>query len=131
MAAPTAKRSCALAGRSASALSSAAACGPGIWSIQGERRPQQLEQAGEGDVSLRLHPPRPQHIHAGRLLLRVGEQRGLADPGLPDDGQYATVAGPSVLEQPDERQLLLIAAEQHVSECTEAPGTKPRRRGSD
>ena len=66
-----------------------------------------------------------------RLLLSVGEQRGLADPGLAHDGQDATVADASVLEQPDERQLLMITAEQHVSECTEAPGTKPCRRGPD
>ena len=64
-----------------------------------------------------------------RLLPGVGEQCGLADPGLADDGEHAAVAGTSVLEQPDKRQLLVITAEQHVSECTEATryeATPPR-----
>ena len=87
----------------------------------GERRAQQLEQAGERDVRLGLHSPGAQHLHALRLLLGVGEQRGLADPGLADDGQDAAVAGASLLKHSRERQLLPIAAKQHVSECTEAP----------
>ena len=98
---------------------------------QGQRRPQQLKQSAEGNVRLRLNPPRPQQLHAARLLLGVGEERRLADPSLPHDGKDAAVVAASLLKQPDERQLLMITAEQHVSECTEAPDTKPRHRGPD
>ena len=79
----------------------------------------------------RLNPPRPQQLHADRLLLGVGEERRLADAGLPHDGKDAAFVAASLLKQPDERQLLMITAEQHVSECTEAPDTKPRYRGPD
>ena len=97
----------------------------------GQRRAQQLEQAGERDVSLGLHPAGPEHVHAGRLLLGVGEQRRLADPGLPHDGEHAAAARAGIVEQPDERLLLVITAEQHVSESYGAhPVRSHARRGS-
>ena len=60
-------------------------------------------------MRLGLHPPCPQHVHAARLLLGVAEQRGLADPGLTHDGEDAAAAGAGILEQPDERQQLMVA----------------------
>ena len=96
----------------------------------GQRRAQQLKQAGERDVRLRLNPAGPEHVHAGGLFLGVSEQCRLADPGLPDDGEHAAAAHAGILEQPDEGPLLVITAEQHISECTEAPGTKLRPLGS-
>lgn len=72
-------------------------------------------------MRLGLDSPCPQYVHAARLLLGVGKQRGLSDPGFPHDGKHAAVAGASTLEQPDKRHLLMITAEQHVSEFREAP----------
>ena len=95
---------------------------------QGQRRAQQLKQAAEGNLRLRLNPPRPQQLHAARLLLGVAEERRLADPRLPHYSKDAAVVAAGLLKQPDERQLLMITAEQHVSECTETPDTKPRHR---
>ena len=46
--------------------------------------PQQLVQAGEGQVRLRLDAGRGEHpvAPAARGVDRSGQQRGLADPGL-------------------------------------------------
>jgi len=90
----------------------------------GQRRPHELEQAGERDLSLRLHPAGPEHAHADRLLLGVGEQRRLADTGLPGKGQHTAAARARIVKQTGECLLLLVAAEQHVSDPTDPPGTK-------
>jgi hypothetical protein len=79
----------------------------------GQRRPQELEQAGERDLSLRLHPAGPEHAQAGRLLPGVGEQGRLADPDLPDDGEDPAAARAGLVEQTDERLLLPVPADQH------------------
>ena len=47
-----------------------------------QRGPQQLVQGRERQLGLRLDAPCHQHLHAGRLLARVIQQRGLAGAGL-------------------------------------------------
>ena len=49
----------------------------------------QLRQPGKREIDLRLDPARREHPHAIRLLDRPGAQRGLADPGLPEQHQHA------------------------------------------
>ena len=91
-----------------------------------QRRAQQLQQAGERDASLGPHAPRPQHLHAARLLLGVAEQGGLADPGLANHGKDAAAAGPGILEQPGDRPQLTVAPAQHGPECRAATRCEAR-----
>jgi hypothetical protein len=47
-----------------------------------ERRAQQLVEAGERQLRLRLHSARHEHVHVVRALARVLEERALPDSGL-------------------------------------------------
>ena len=89
VAAPTAKRSWAVAGPSASAPASALACGARDPVERGQRRAQQLGEPGERNLGLRLDPARAQHPHPVGLRRRVLEQRRLADAGLADEREHA------------------------------------------
>ena len=124
MAAPTAKRSCARDGRSASALSSATACGLGMRSSSAERRAQQLEQGRERDLRLGLDAPRPQQLHPGGVPGGVIEQRGLADPRLADQRQHRAVARPRALQGCSHLAPLTLATNQHAADSgtRDAPG---------
>ena len=118
MAAPTANRSCVPGRPQRERAAERLRLRSGNLADPRDGRPQQLEQAGERYVSLRLHAARPQHFHAGALVRGVGEQRGLADARLPDHGQDPALTGAGIPQQPDERLLLPISAEQHAWKCT-------------
>ena len=92
--APTANRSPVTGGRSAKAADRASACGPGQFVDQLQHRAQQLQQPGERDLLLGLHPGRPQHLHPARWRCRPVQQRGLADAGLAGQQQHAALADP-------------------------------------
>ena len=44
-----------------------------------QHRPEQPVQAREGELGLRLDPACHEHLHVGRPVASVGEQRRLAD----------------------------------------------------
>ena len=84
----------------------------------GERRPEQLEQAREGNLRLRLHAPSPKHIHRFGLPHGPFQQARLADSCLADKGEHAARAGARLLEQTSDRSLFPIPAQEHMRECT-------------
>ena len=91
-----------------------------------EDRPQELVQAGEGQVRLGLHAGRAQDGHPAGLRARGGlrEQRGLADPGLAADHQRATAVRHALDELGDQGELA-VTAEEPVAGCYGAPTDAP------
>src|SRR4051794_33482380 len=79
-----------------------------------EGRPQQLEQAGERDVRLRLDPARAQDAQVGRALDGGVEQRRLPDPRLADEHQHAARPHARAGDEPGELLELPVATEQHA-----------------
>src|SRR5439155_9660316 len=105
-----------------------------------ERRPEELEQAGERDLGLRFDPAGAQDAHALRPPGGVLEQRRLSDPGLADEDEHAASAGARIREDPFERLPLPIPTEQHSPILPDAtaprhaqdqvgPRTRPLARG--
>ena len=95
VAAPTAKRSCACAGRSASALSSASACGAGSCSRPASAGRSSSNSPANGICASDGHAARPQHGPPRRLLRRPVEQARLADPRLARQREHRAASASS------------------------------------
>ena len=78
-----------------------------------EHRPQQLVQAAERDLDLRLHPAHPQHRGGPGARRGVLEQRGLADPRLAAQDQHPALAVTSTSHQPLDALALRVTAQEH------------------
>ena len=106
----------------ASALWSASACGVGQVRELADRGPQQLGEAGEGELGLGLDTLRLEQRHAAGLLARVTEQRGLADPGFAPQDEDPAAASARGRQQRIDAVALGCTTHEHESERT------PRRR---
>ena len=78
-----------------------------------QRREQQLVQAREGELRLRLDPDSAQYPKAPGVVGRVLEQGGLADPRVAPQDQRPAVAVPDIVEQLSEPGTLTLPANQH------------------
>ena len=116
VAAPTANRSCAVAGRSASAPSSAARCGSGICSRapsagrSSSSRPANGTRASDSIPRAR----RTRMPAAPACSARVFEQRRLADPDLAGQDDHGASVQPGVGESGVEGMPLRVATQQHA-----------------
>ncbi len=83
-----------------------------------EHRAQQLVQAGERKLRLRLDPGGPQHPQAGGVLGRVVEQGRLADAGLAAEHERRAGAGTGIVEQGADPRPFRLPAHQHADDPT-------------
>ena len=79
-----------------------------------QRQPgtDQLVQAGERQLGLRLDAARREHVHPGGALARVLEQRRLAETRVTAQDERAAPGGARRLEQRTETGALLLAPEE-------------------
>ena len=78
-----------------------------------ESRPQELVQAGIGELELGLHSTRLEHVHVRGPLAGVLEQSGLADARLAAQDERPAPRPAGVLEQRPDLGALAIAPVQH------------------
>ena len=77
-----------------------------------QRRTKQLEQAGEGDVSLGFQPGRPEHAHVLEADQGILQEGGLAHAGLTRDHDSAADTQARSGQQPDDRLALAVPPEE-------------------
>jgi hypothetical protein len=78
-----------------------------------EGGPDQLVEGGEGQLRLRLDAAGCEHVHVGRAVARVREQRGLADPGLAAQDEDAAPRRARRVEQRTDGIPLRVATVEH------------------
>ena len=115
VAAPTAKRSWRLAGRSARALSSATACGRGSWSSITSAGRNSSSRDANGIWASDCTPRALQYRHPFGAARGVIEQRRLADPGFPDERQRRALPRSRPRQGPLDLRPLVVPAEQHAA----------------
>ena len=76
-------------------------------------RPQQLLEAGEGELGLGPGARRAEYPQVAGRLGRVGEQGALADPGLAPNHQGAATPGACLGEQAGDEPALLAPSKEH------------------
>ena len=118
------KRSWAPPSASPSAERNAAACGAGKPVEEAERGAQQLVQHRVGQLGLRLHAARAEHMHVARAGARVLEQDRLADPGLAAQRERPAPRLAGRVEQCADEGALSVPPKQHDP-------TLPNARGDD
>ena len=78
-----------------------------------QHRPQELVQAGEGQLGLGLDAGPGEHAHPVGARQRVLQQRGLADARVAAQHQDAAARGAGRIEQAVDRLALAVSSQQH------------------
>ena len=85
--------------------------------------------AGVGELHLRLRTAGVNYAKVGRLIDKLGHQRGLADTGFTTDDQDAAVTFPRAAEQPGQHLLLTTPAEKVFGPSMSGHGSHPDMHG--
>jgi hypothetical protein len=102
--------------------------GPGQAPDLTEDRPQQLVQAGEGQLGLGLDAARLQDLHVGSMLDGILEQRRLPRTSLPAQDEDAAPETPGGVQERRQRRALGVPAVQHHHPADSlAPGRRTGR----
>jgi hypothetical protein len=104
-----------------------------------EQRTEHVGKSDERQFELALHARRFDHGRRSRSLVRVVEQRGLADAGFTANGKSAAAAGRRLLEEPVDARSLLTPPYEHPAngrrfprspKCWGFPGGDRTRQGA-